>query len=438
MKKYIVLIVLSLFPFISMAKNIVISEGQSEQFITSQDIGSVFISDPEVADYQVIDNKKVVVYGKKVGTSSFMIFNDAGQTIRSSKITVNKNMASLESLVKAIYPDANVKISSIGELVVLTGSVYSEREKDGIYAMVGESLAKELTIDEFVLTGENTEHKAQFMESRSYANVINNIEVLVTKQVNVKLSIAEVSQSFLEQIGADYSTPDQIAGVFVNPLLDISASNIVSVITAIGDESIGQVLAEPNLSVVSGESASFLVGGELPVVTTIDGASNVEYKEFGVRLDLLAKVKQDDKISLALMPEVSSLDVQYSNEEYDLPSLKTRKARTTVELADGESFILGGLLNTENRESLSKIPLIGDIPIIGSLFRNSSTERNKTELIIVATVNLVKPVATADIQLPKIQETTTLERFFGVENDYLQAKDQWLEELLSTGGFKDE
>lgn len=153
-----------------------------------------------------------------------------------------------------------------------------------------------------------------------------------------------------------------------------------------------------------------------------------------MRLELMAKVKRDNKITLSLVPEVSSLDSQYENDTYDLPALKTRRARTTVELGDGQSFVLGGLLSSEDMESLSKIPLIGDIPILGTLFRNAETERNKTELIIVATVNLVKPVETSTISLPTINRTSTLKRMFSWEND--EEKIESTEMLLDNGGFK--
>jgi len=151
----------------------------------------------------------------------------------------------------------------------------------------------------------------------------------------------------------------------------------------------------------------------------------------------MAKVLRDDKIKLSLMPEVSSLDIQYANDTYNLPALKTRRARTTIELGDGQSFVLGGLLNTEDRESLRRIPFIGDIPILGALFRKTTTQRAKTELIIVATVNLVEPVHPSQIQLPMMERTTTLSRFFAIDASYPKAAEKWLQQVLATGGFKE-
>ncbi len=168
----------------------------------------------------------------------------------------------------------------------------------------------------------------------------------------------------------------------------------------------------------------------------IDGSTDVEYREYGIRLELMAKVLNDDKIKLSMMPEVSALDNQYQNENFDLPALKTRRARTTVELGDGQSFVLAGLLSTEEREELRRIPYIGDIPVLGALFRKTTTERTKTELIIVATVNLVQPIHPNQIQLPTIHRTYNLNRWLGLSNDYPKASEEFVNQILSAGGFK--
>lgn len=409
------------------------AEGDAKSFSTTEEIGSVFVSDPKVADYQVIDKHKVVVYSKKVGKSSLIVFDKAGKTILTRRMTVNQSADSIQQYLLTHYPNAQVDAFYVGQKVVLNGTVSSEQERDEIYIIVGEMLEKDS--DDFIyeLQTDDQNFEMKFMERKEYKGVVNNIQVASTKQVNVKVSIAEVSQSVLKNIGFSYLTGGQSPGIFVNPLTNFSADDILSVISAIDNDTVGRVLAEPNLSVMSGESASFLVGGELPVVTTINGGSNVSYKEYGVRLELMAKVKRDDKIILTLISEVSSLDSQYENDTYNIPALKTRKARTTVELGDGQSFVLGGLLSTEDKEKLSKIPFIGDIPILGTLFRNAETSRNKSELIIVATINLVKPVHPSTISLPTINRTSTLSRLFSWEDE--DSKNE-TKQLLDNGGFK--
>ena len=435
MQRQILIVLVALLTFLSHslhAKDIeYLSAGDAKSIITDSEISSVFISDPKIADYKVIDKYKVVLFGREVGDSVFIAFDVQGRELVNKKIIVSRNYSGIEQQVKLRFPTSAIDIYAIGTNAVVSGIVLNEEERDQIYEMVGTLLFEG-----------NSESNAQddhteltYMDKLNFEGVVNQIEVARTKQVNVKLTIAEVSHSFMQDFGIKVGSNGQ-AGIFVDQLVHFSASDIVSVITAVGTDSVGQILAEPNLSVISGEDASFLVGGELPVVTVIDGATNVQYKEFGVKLDLTAKVERDDKIKLALAPSVSSLDTQYANDTYNLPSLKTRSARTTVELGDGQSFVLGGLLNSEEKESLTRIPFIGDIPILGALFRHTGTERNRTELIIVATVNLVQPVKANQIQLPTMQKTSTLRRFLGMGSDYERAEDKWASEVLNAGGFR--
>ncbi|UAB73847.1 pilus assembly protein N-terminal domain-containing protein [Vibrio sp. SCSIO 43132] len=413
-----------------------LAEGEARSLSTEQEITSVFISNPKVADYQVIDKHKVVVFGKSLGSSSLLVFDETGKTIASRNLVVNKSLVHIQQQVQLKYPHAEVTIYNLGKQVVLSGVVATEQEKDEINILVGELMGKKSEDYQLEWDLGDNQYEMEFMKRRHFEGIVNNIEVASTKQVNVKLSIAEVSHSFLEKFGVEYGSLGHTAGNFADMIKNFSADDIVSIISASGDDTVGQILAEPNLSVISGESASFLVGGELPIVLVRDGTTEVRFKEFGIRLELMAKVLRDEKIKLSLMPEVSSLDTQYSNDMYNLPALKTRRARTTVELGDGQSFVLGGLLSTEDIESLRKIPYIGDIPVLGSLFRKSDTKRNKTELIIVATVNLVKPIHPSQVQLPTMKKSSTLSRFFALDKEYQKASETWANEILATGGFK--
>lgn len=428
----------SLFAVSVSANNaLYLMEGEAKPVITAQDIDTVFVANPEIADYQVIDRKKIVVFGKKMGTTSLMVFDENAQTLVNRKLVINQSFDEIIQQVRLHFPRSQVTVSNIGNQVVLTGTVATAVEKDGINDLVGELLSKNVEKTTHTWTRDEGEDEIiDFMTKRKYAGIVNQIEVATTKQVNVKLSIAEVSQNFMENFGVQYGSAGQTAGVFVNPILDFSANDLLATISAVGDDSVGQILAEPNLSVISGESASFLVGGEIPVVTVVDGGTNVEFKEFGIRLDMVAKVLRDDKIKLSLQPEVSSLDTQYANELFSLPALKTRRAKTTIELGNGQSFVLAGLLSSEDVELLRKVPYIGDIPILGALFRHTETSRNKTELVIVATVNLVKPVEATQVQLPSMLRTSNLSRFFGLSDVYTPVIEQRAQDILTTGGFK--
>ncbi|MHA2937463.1 type II and III secretion system protein family protein [Vibrio sp. RC27] len=388
-----------------------LAEGQAQAISVNSNIGSVFIADPNVADYQVIDREKIVVFGKTVGSTTVMVFDEEGQTLVQKTLVVNTSLVHIQQQIQLRYPNADVVIYNLGAQAVLSGVVPTEKEKQEIEEIVGELLHKESTDTAIQWDLGDDKYTMDFMTKRDFKGLVNNIEVVTTKQVNVKLTVAEVSHSFLEEFGLEIGSTS--AGIFTDYLTSFSASDIVSVISAVSDDSVGEVLAQPNLSVISGETASFLVGGELPVITVVDGSTSISYKEYGIRLELMAKVVNDQQIKLSLMPEVSSLDETYSSDTYDIPALKSRKARTTVELGDGQSFVLGGLLSSEETESLSKIPFAGDIPVLGALFRHTESERYKTELIIIATVNLVGAVETNKIQLPTMERSSTLERFFG-------------------------
>jgi pilus assembly protein CpaC len=423
-KKFLIVLVVLLCSFTAYASSIVnIGVGDAHHLTTKRNIGSVFVSNPSIADYHIIQKDKIIFYGKSVGTTTLLVFDEEGDTLLSHKLVVNKSLVHIQQQLKVQYPDSEINVSNLGDQVVLAGNVATEQIKEEIHLMVGELLGKEA---ELVSAG--------MLRSYRFPGVVNNIKVITTKQVNVKLTVAEVSQTFMEDFGVQVGGVDP--GVFVNQLFEFSADDISTIITAINNENVAQILAEPNMSVISGQSASFLAGGEIPVVTVVDGGSNVIYKEYGVRLQMSAQVLRDDKILLSLEPEVSSIDNQFESGAYSLPSLASRKASTTVELGDGQSFVLGGLLNSQDKENLQKIPYIGDIPILGAMFRNTSTERVKTELVIVATVNLVGPVEANTIQLPSIKKTSNLARFFAIESEYPLAIRRWSDQVLDNGGFK--
>ncbi|WP_407334227.1 type II and III secretion system protein family protein [Enterovibrio sp. 27052020O] len=406
-------------------------------------IGTVFISDPEVADYQVIDNNRLVVFGRKIGTTSLIVFGENSQTLSKKKIVVNQSLTKIEQILAIQYPNVEVSVLNLGEQVVLSGFVPTQKEKNEIYSIVGELLKKKYAERRTEWkTSLQEKFDIDFMARRTYEGLVNNLEVAVTKQVNVKLTIAEVNSSLINELGIKWGTilTDGFGGngQFFRGISGFngSATNIAAYISAINDDNVGQVLSEPNISVISGETASFLVGGEIPITYRIDDGYRVEYKEFGIGLDLAAEVLRDDKIKLAIMPQVSSVDGQFGDTLLDIPSFKVRRARTTLELGDGDSFVLAGLLSSEDEEALSKIPFIGDVPILGALFRHTSTKRRKTELVIVATVSLVEPISSANVKIPSMQRTSALSRFFGVGIKSSPEVAQWQEEILSTGGFK--
>jgi pilus assembly protein CpaC len=418
-----------------------LDKGAAKTINVKRNIDTVFVADTQIADYKVIANGKLVIYGIGRGATSIIAYDRAGNEIYNAEVVVNKSLRLLKQTLIARYPDEDIKLTNIGEQVVIDGVVSSEEIKNKVYRHVGEMLKKSKQRNTFELTNANGESGDALDYTATYVfeDIINNLKVLTTDQINVKLTVAEVSSSFLTELGVSYAETNGKsiggAGQFVNKILDFTAEDIVAVISASGNDSIGQVLAEPNLSVISGESASFLVGGEIPITVRDNDGISVTYKEYGVKLSMVAKVTDSENIRLSLLPEVSSIDKTngVNTGLVSVPSLRTRKAQTTVQLKDGQSFVLAGLLTSEEQESLAKIPYLGDIPILGALFSKTNTERRKTELIIVATVNLVDPVKETDIKLPKFKRTSDLERLLKL--DLSNVDDEELENTIKAGGF---
>ncbi|MEZ8100898.1 type II and III secretion system protein family protein [Vibrio bivalvicida] len=413
-----------------------LDQGAAKTINLKRQIATVFVANQQIADYKIIDENKVVVYGVGQGSTSVIVYDRGGNEIYNAELVVNQSLRLLKQTIIARFPDESVVVSNVGDQVVLDGIVSSEEVKQKVYRLVGEMLKKERRRHTYELRDADGEEydELDYTSRFTYDQVINNLKVLTTEQINVKLTVAEVSSSFLTELGVTYSDSGE-PGKFVNKLLDFTAQDIVSVISASGDDKIGQVLAEPNLSVISGEQASFLAGGEIPIAVRDEDGISISYKEYGVKLAMVAKVTDTENIRLTLMPEVSSIDEsnKTSTGLISVPTLRTRRAQTTVHLKDGQSFVLAGLLTSEEREALTKIPFLGDIPILGALFSHTTTNRSKTELIIVATVNLVDPVDSEEVKLPSFRRTSDIERLLRI--DLSELNEPELEGTIEQGGF---
>ncbi|USD67756.1 pilus assembly protein N-terminal domain-containing protein [Vibrio sp. SCSIO 43136] len=421
------------------AANMTLAEGDATSITTQQEIGTIFVSAPDIADYQILDSNKFVIFGKERGETRVMVFDKDNRELLNRKVIVVRDVSLVNRQLKLHYPDLKVKVDAVDEQVLVQGEIINQTQHQEVIKLIGELL--KLPKKEIKTSGGSGNSgrsnnsggggsvKAHFTKKYEFDGLVDKLKVATADQINVKLSIAEVSRTLNEELGFKWGTDG--AGQFI--LEDFTAKQLSTMITAIGDNSLGQLLAEPNLSVISGESANFLVGGELPVVTSSSNGSSVSYKEYGIKLAFAAKTLESGRIRLKLKPEVSSVDKTYSGDNNFMPAIRTRKAETTLELKDGESFVIGGLMSSEEVEGLSKIPGAGDIPVLGALFRNSATKREKRELIIVATVNRVKPQHASEIQLPSMQPTSTFKRLFGLSET---PKYQVTYDLLNHGGFK--
>lgn len=273
-----------------------------------------------------------------------------------------------------------------------------------------------------------------FVRGQASADMAVAREAELPMQIQADIRFVEVSRTKLKEAGARLfykgsnnsliGSPGSVPGTVVSPgnvpvntpliPLDNGAFNIVwgggssrflAAINALENTGFAYTLARPSLTVLSGMTASFLAGGEIPIPVPSSGSDSlsIEYKEFGIRLALSPTVISRDRISLKVAPEVSELD--FSNAVQiagiTVPALKVRRTDTSISLADGESFVISGLINTSNRSAVDKFPGLGDIPVLGALFRQSSVQREETELLMVVTPHLVQPLA-ANAQLPEL------------------------------------
>jgi pilus assembly protein CpaC len=374
-----------------------------------QPAASVFLADPNIADIQVKSPTLVYVFGKKAGETSLFAVDKNDELLANFRIAVTHNLSGLEQALRDYMPDAYIKASSLGDAVVLTGVVRSAKQAED-----ARSLAARLAGGD--------------------ANVINRIAVKGPTQVNLRVRVAEVSRATVKQLGFNWETlfspgnfafgiatgspvfntsvrgaatdqarrfligntsaggaTDSIVGGFTAGSVDVN-----TVIDALENEGLLTILAEPNLTATSGETASFLAGGEFPVPVPQKGDTiTIQFKKFGVGLSFTPTILDDGRISLHVRPEVSQLS---SNGEvringFAVPALTTRRADTTVELGSGQSFAIAGLLQNNIAHDLRRFPGLGDLPILGPLFRSDGFRRNETELVIVATPYIVKPVS---------------------------------------------
>lgn len=448
-------------------RDVWLSTGEGERITLPANIAEVWTSNPAVADVHVSSPRQINLFGKDAGEATVFATSASGAVVYSARVRVNQNITSVDRVLKVAMPDSDITVTTVGQVAVLTGTVASPDDAAAAHRLVASLLNPGVDV---------TTPNAQLKMA-----VINHLKTATPLQVNLQVRFAEVSRSFIKNVGVNFTTKDSTGGFlfgmaqgrnpgaftaadlskypiarlpvpgggtiegpydpstgqFVNPratgISDITRGSDhatmglagkllgLDVLAAIDlGETIGQVttLATPNLTALSGETANFLAGGEIPIpVAQGLGTTTVEYKQYGVSLAFTPTVLADGRISLRVRPEVSQLSsagaVQLNG--VTIPALTTRRSETTVELGSGQSMVIGGLLQNAHNNSISKTPGLGDVPILGTLFRSNGFQRNETELVIVITPYLVKPVSANEIVLPTdgYKAPNDFERIFG-------------------------
>ena len=408
---------------ISPSEEIVLSIGSGELVNIPGNMADIFISNDSIADIQLKSQRQLYVFGKAGGETTIYASNAAGDIIWAATVRVGSNIGSIDQMLALAMPEAKVNVATMGtNTVLLTGTVATPED-----AADAQSLVE-------AYVGDGT-------------NVISRLRMATPLQVNLQVRIAEVSRSVVRQLGVNLATVDTTGGFrfgigqgFTNGIpgftpggpaglgvgfnkatpggTDIPSKGTGSTIGATGNllgldilsaldlaetQGLVSTLSQPNLTALSGETAEFLAGGEFPVPSSGGlGTTKIEYKNYGVSLSYAPTVLANGRISIRVRPEVSELSSQGAIiiDGFQVPALVTRRAETTVELGSGQSFMIAGLLSNNSQNSIEKAPGLGDIPVLGNLFRSTTFQKGETELVIVVTPYLVKPVNAANIALP--------------------------------------
>jgi pilus assembly protein CpaC len=357
---------------------------------------TVFVANPDIADVQVKSPTLVYISAKSPGETVIYAVDAADSVLLNAPILVEHDLSRLRSSLRQLAPGERVSAESVDGNLVLNGVVSDAGKADKVRALAN-SIAGEV----------------------KGAQLINRMTVATPNQVNLRVRIAEVQVNKLNEIGVNWSkigsnlsfltqNPVTIGSELRNFLTVGRGTGAIAIIDALEQEGFVTSLAEPNLTAMSGQTASFVAGGQFPVPITGSAASTggvptitVEFKTFGVSLAFTPTIIDANHLNLRVRPEISELTTVgqvsvpiTSNQVVTIPALTLRTAETSVELGSGETFALAGLLMHTSQQLVSKVPWIGDIPILGALFRSDRFQRGETDLVIIVTPYLVQPSQT--------------------------------------------
>ena len=384
--------------------------GKSVVLDLPRDIKDVLVANPKVANAIVHSAQRAYVIGSEVGQTNIVFFDSEGQQIAAYDIAVTRDLNGVRAALKQTLPNADVRIEGLGDGVVLTGSVASPIEAQ----QAGDLAAR--------LVG-------------SADKVSNNIAVRSRDQVMLKVTVAEVQRSIIKQMGIDLSAKLNVGNSIVtfnnsNPFTANNGSlvpgnalggsfgsnpSVQATLRAMESAGLVHTLAEPNLTAISGESATFISGGEFPIPTgvtcqtTTAGAigqcvQTVSFKKFGISLNFTPVVLSEGRISLRVMTEVSEVSSENAltggANGTTIPSIKTRRAETTLEIPSGGSMAMAGLIQEQTKQAVNGMPGIDSIPVLGQLFRSQDFINNETELMVLVTPYVVRAVAQKELSRP--------------------------------------
>lgn len=394
------------------AYRVKLSRGKARILRLEQDARDVLVADPAIADVVVRTPRLIYILGREVGDTNIFFFDDEGNEILRLDARVEMDLSEVRAALRELLPDEEVKVSAVNSNLFLTGTASSAGAAEDVTR-----IARRFVGDD--------------------ESIINMLSIANDQQVVLRVRVAEIQRSTLKELGLRYSFSQAIGqnglandaigfglfapqsgflsnfipGVgtglfgasFANNKLFGTNNTFSILVDALERNGLVKTLAEPNLTAISGETASFLAGGEFPIpVAQDENTITVEFREFGIGLDFSPVVVDPNRISMRVNTEVSALSAAgaVTIQGITIPALTTRRASTTVELPSGGSLVIAGLLQDDIRDTIDGIPGLKDIPILGSLFRSVNFQRSETELVIAVTAYLVAPVDEQQIVLP--------------------------------------
>lgn len=387
-----------------------LTSGKSKVLDLPVAIKRASLANPEVADTVVLSPTQLYLTGKTTGITNLTLWNESGKMMGMYDVVIAPDLSRLkEDLHKTLQEEKGILVTSSHDHITLSGTAS---------------------------TANNLTRALSMAEAYAPKKIVNALQVGGVQQVMLEVRVAEMNRELIKRLGINFSVigPDTfgvslLGGLtslvaFTNPAVGGGAATVTTGVTqaitgvfgfdtgslswtgfidALKEQNLVKVLAKPTLVALNGQEAAFLAGGEFPIpVPQAFGLVTIQFKKFGVGLVFTPNIMNSKHISLNVAPEVSELDFTNAlrTQGFTIPAITTRRATTTIELADGQSFAIGGLMRDNVRESVKKVPFLGEIPILGALFRSSSFQKNESELLIIVTPHLVKPLDMTAQTLP--------------------------------------
>lgn len=389
---------------------ITVPVGKSQDVRTDKSFNDITVGDPDIADVNPLTDQAISILGKKIGTTRVTVYGEGKKLVGIFDVEVSYDITRLINELRRRFPGSSLKASTVNGRIMLTGQV-----------------ADAVTLDQAVTI------------ARQFGpEIINAVSVASPQQVMLEVRFIEISRNAGRELGVQWNrfgeqsitnvgnrtnglpvlaTAEQAAGLisgappfgFVLGRIIANGSTTDVMLQALEERGVARSLAEPNLVALSGDTASFLAGGEYPIpIAGTFGQITVAYKKYGVGLAFTPTVLSRGLINLKIEPEVSQIDTNHTIQVVNgvsVPALTVRRASTTVELRDGQSFAIGGLLQTNNNNQIEQLPWLGSVPVLGTLFSSKSYQKNQTDLVIIVTPRLVRPTRPGDLIKSPAEDT---------------------------------